>query len=215
MKKPWIGKIPGKLLVMTLGVILLLQASCIGDYSASLPDEYNWNPEIAFPIGETEFGLGLGKGFDTLLLDLDTLGLPAWLSMLSIPFSGSVDFSLEGLIAQVDLIETLQLRVNTSNGFPVGFSVQAYLLDGQGTVIDSLFEPELTLVEGTLGTDGMTETFGITQTDILFDEERIGILEDTRTIYFEGTISNVADFPEFYFEIQMGAIVGIAADIQL
>lgn len=206
-----------KIRIAMLGLILTLviAPSCIGDYTASLPDEYHWNPDLAFPIGETEFGLGLGKGFDTLLLQLDTLDNPIWESLGSIPFSGNIDFNLEELFAQLEWIDSLQLRVNTHNGFPVGFNVQAYLLDGSANVIDSLFDPILALEEGTLGTDGMTEAFGTTQTDIIFDKERIGLLKETREIYFEGTIINVINFPDFYFEVQLSAIVGVAADITL
>ena len=60
-----------------LSVMLLIAASCLKDMPETLPDILEWDPEVAFPLGEESYGLNSVSGFDTTLLDLDTItGFP-------------------------------------------------------------------------------------------------------------------------------------------
>ncbi len=136
-----------------LALFLLLSSSCIQDFTGTLPSEYEWRPYLAFPIGWTEFGLNLGQGFDTLLLQLDTTGYPLWSNLVKIPFSGSILFDFEEVLGEREEVNSVQLRINAYNGFPIDIRVQAYLLDRMGTVLDSLFTPIMTMDRGTLSAE--------------------------------------------------------------
>ncbi len=200
---------------LVLGAILLLQGSCIGDFNGQLPSEYEWSPLLAFPIGWAEFGLDVGEGFDTLLTQIDSLGFPYWASLPAIPFSGNILFDFEEVLGEREEVQTVQLRVNAYNGFPVEIKAQAYLLDSRGVVLDSLFDPVLSLERGELSGGGETVAYAVTQQDILFEGSRLDLLVATREIAFKGEIGNVAYFPEFTFEVQLGAILGVVTSIPL
>ena len=68
-------------LILLAGITLALVVfpSCMKDKPESLPENLEWNPQLALPLGEVEFGMNSDSGFDTLLLEEDTIsGLPIW-----------------------------------------------------------------------------------------------------------------------------------------
>lgn len=199
--------------ILVLGLVFLLPFSCLKDFPDTFPVGYEWKPLLAFPIGSVEFGLNLGQGFDTLLLQFDSAGFPEWATLTTIPLYGSVLFDFQEVLGEREEVKIVQLRVNAYNGFPVDITIQGYLLNGEGTVIDSLFDPLLKLDPGILSGGGETLSTSVTREDVVFDEQRINLLLDTRKIVFEGEITNVAYFPEFTFEVQLGAILGIVTEI--
>lgn len=198
-----------------IGVLLLFAGSCIGDFEVSLPDSYEWKPSIAFPIGTAEFGLELGQGFDTLLNLPDTSGFPVWAAMPSIPFSGKVQFNFSKVLGEREEMQSLLLRVNAYNGYPLEILVQGYMKNRLGQVVDSLFNPVLIMERGVLAGGGETSEYAHTQVDIYFDEDRLDLLEQTTRIDFIGEVDNIAYFPKFTFQIQLGAVVGVHTEIPL
>ena len=64
-------------LLTSLVIIMLVAVSCLKDKPETLPNSMDWDPSVAFPLGEESFGLDAVSGFDTSLFDLDTItGFP-------------------------------------------------------------------------------------------------------------------------------------------
>ena len=194
--------------------LMLVSQSCIKDIPTELPTEYVWQPLLAFPIGESDFGLKIPHGFDTTLLHIDTLsGFPQWAILDKIPLAGSIEFDFEQVLGKRDEINMVLLRVNTYNGFPIEVAIQAYLEDAGGEVIDSLFNPKMILQRGELEDGGKTAKATHTQKEVIFQGERLDQLMETARISFKGEISSIKYFPQYTFKVQMGAILGIVSEI--
>ncbi|MEA3461349.1 MAG: hypothetical protein U9R49_05680, partial [Bacteroidota bacterium] len=110
------------------------------DKPESLPEHLEWNPQLALPLGEEEFGLNSLSGFDTLLLEEDTIsGLPLWVGQQEVVMEGVFDFDLSTISDNLDQLNAILFRINSSNEFPHTMFSQAYFRDGSGTYIDSMF----------------------------------------------------------------------------
>jgi len=131
----------------------------------------------------------------------------------SIPLSGGVDFDFERVLGKREEIDIVVLRVNTYNGFPIEVEIQAFLEDGGGEVLDSLFIPRMTMQRGVLQGGGKTVIATHTQEEVVFDEERLDLLLQSKRITFEGELNSVSYFPEYTFKVQMGAVLGIVSDL--
>src|SRR6056297_2690945 len=191
-------------------LLLLVVPGCLKELPEEFPTEYTWEPLLAFPIGEADFGLKIPHGFDTTLLRADTAsGFPRWAMLESIPLSGGVDFDFERVLGKREEIDIVVLRVNTYNGFPIEVEIQAFLEDGGGEVLDSLFIPRMTMQRGILQGGGKTVIATHTQEEVVFDEERLDLLLQSKRITFEGELNSVSYFPEYTFKVQMGAVLGI------
>jgi hypothetical protein len=202
--------------IRTVGLMLLFLLTlqgCLKELPEELPTEYTWQPLLAFPIGEANFGLKIPHGFDTALLRVDTIsGFPQWAMLESIPLSGGVDFDFEKVLGKREEIDMVLLRVNTYNGFPIEVEIQAYLEDDGGEVLDSLFFPKMIMQRGVLQGGGKTVEASHTQEEVIFGEERLDLLLQSKKITFKGELNSVSYFPEYTFKVQMGAVLGIVSD---
>lgn len=189
-------------------VLLLCFSSCLKEFPDSFPDEYEWKADIAFPIGHTTLGLKAENGFDSSLLEIDTLtGHSFWAQLPDIDIEGSFHFDFEEVLSKLDGIEVVRLRINMYNGFPVDFNMQAYMLDEHDEIIDSLFIPELTLKRGSVSAGGKTRTPSLTTRDVVFEGEGIYNLSAVRKIFISARIPTVPYFPEYSFSVQMGSVI--------
>ena len=111
------------------------------DKPEALPENIDWNPQLAIPLGEEEFGLNSDSGFDSLLLEEDTVsGFPLWMDQSEVVMTGVFDFDPSTISDNLDKLNRILFRVNSSNQFPHTMYSQAYFRDGGGTYIDSLFQ---------------------------------------------------------------------------
>ncbi len=201
---------------MSAGLVLFLLSfpqGCMKEFPETFPTAYEWKPLFAFPVGEAEFGLTIPYGFDTLLLETDTLtGYPEWVSMEKIPLAGGIGFDFEQVLGNRDEINFAILRLNAYNGFPSEVEIQAYIEDGSGGVLDSLFHPKMIMERGQLSGGGSTKQEAHTQEEVYFDQERLDLLMEAKRITFRGELRNVMFFPQYSFRVQIGAVVGVVTE---
>ncbi len=202
-----------KYLRVLLIAVFFIAPGCLKDFPEQFPTEYEWRPLLAFPIGDADFGLLIPHGFDTLLMQQDSTGIYMYDTLDQIPLYGSIGFDFEKVLGKRDEINMALLRVNTYNGFPIEVTVQAYLKDYRDSIIDSLFIPELIMKRGILSGGGQTAVAVHSQREILFDEERLDILEQTKNITFKGELNSVPFFHKYFFKVQMAAILGINSEL--
>ena len=206
----------------SLCILLLIAVSCMKERPEELPQGLIWNPELAFPLSKDTFGLNAESGFDTSLLELDSLtGLPEWFQEDTIFLEGPMDFGISSLLNNLENINRILLRVNIYNGFPHEVYSQAYFVDDAMNFIDSIFHegPETT------GPAQVTEDGSVTPThsrkDAVFDQERVFALGDATSVFFRAafvvTDSDVDStlIPYYrYFEyiVDMGAMVDLITE---
>jgi len=181
-------------------------------------DESNWNPEFSLAIGYTSLQMNADSGFDTLLLQLNSLTrLPYWTEEIDIPLSYTMPFDMGQISDFSDEIISIMFRLNTYNGFPNMALGQIYFLDGTNAIVDSLFSTgPLTLNPGTVSGETVNSTH--TQTDIIFNQSKIEELTSVRNILIQGEISNVSldtTLVEYYPNYMLGIQLGFQTELSM
>jgi len=207
---------------VTATVILALVAavlpSCMKHAPERLPESFAWNPGLAFPLGESSFGMNIGSGFDTLLLKLDSItGLPAWVHEQVLTMQGTMDFDLSTIDGNLDHMNWMLFRVNIFNGFPDRLLAQAYFTDPAGNPIDSLFaDGPMVVSPGSVQGSGETILPAFAQRDAFFERDRIEPLLDATAIlmraaivYPDPDIALIPFYPSYHFEVRIGAMIDV------
>jgi len=200
-------------------LVILFTTSCMKDKPESLPAYLEWNPQLALPLGEDEFGLNNESGFDTLLLEEDSIsGLPLWLGEQEVVMEGEFDFDLSSISDDLDKLNAILFRINSSNQFPQNMFSQGYILDQDGNFIDSLFlegpvetpAAKISESEGTLDP-------GLARHDALIEGTRIPALANAQSILFRSGFlvarvdsSLITLYPSFRFQIDSGLMLDIS-----
>lgn len=207
--------------LLAVSSILLLAISCMKEKPESLPEHLEWNPEFAFPLGDDQFGLNAESGFDTTLLELDTItGLPEWIDEDTIFLEGTMELNMSSLLENLEHINQILFRVNIYNEFPHEVYSQAYFRDAGLNVIDSLFdEGPISTQAGQVKADGSAITPGYSRKDALFNQERLLSLEDANHLFFRaGFLVTDVDstlipyYPDFEYTVDIGAMVEISSE---
>ncbi|MCK5134496.1 MAG: hypothetical protein KAR19_01815 [Bacteroidales bacterium] len=204
-----------------LTAMILLAVSCLKDMPESLPETLVWNPDVAFPFGEESFGLNWESGFDTLLLELDSItGLPEWIEALEVIIEGYMDFDLSAISENLDHLNRILFRVNIYNGFPNDVLAQAYFLDAGRNVIDSmLFDGAMPVPPGLVVDDGKIIQPSHARQDAVFDRDQIEPLQDATEILFRATILNpevdtalIPYYPSYLIDVNIGAMLDLTLE---
>jgi hypothetical protein len=199
----------------------MMVTSCLKYAPEELPDRFEWDPAIAIPLGDDQFGMNDVSGFDTTKLDLDTVtGLPEWVDEVLVVMEGTLDFGLSSIQENLDQINGVLFRVSCQNGFPDEIFAQAYFEDAAENVIDSMFlEGPMAVPPGRVADNGELETPGKAVQDSYFDKERILPLQDATTIalraYFFVTDPDSAlipHYPTFEFNVHVGAMFDLSLE---
>ncbi len=205
-------------LLLVLCLSLWLAVSCLKEMPDSLPETIEWNPDLALPLGESSFGLNSVSGFDTTLLDPDSItGLPAWVDEVTVIMEGAIDFDLSSITTNLDQLNRILFRVNTYNGFPHEMFSQAYFRDPVMNTLDSMFnQGPLLTPPGAVGSDGALIEPGYERKDAIFDRQRLSGLENATILYFRAyfTVTAVDSllipyYPDFEFRVNMGAMLDL------
>ena len=207
--------------LFSAAALLLFLGSCLRDLPEEYPDEVIWNPSAAFPVGSDTFGMNLESGFDTSLLNLDTItGLPEWVEELEVVMEGSLEFDLRDLSPNLENLRSLLLRINLYNGFPNEVWAQAYFLDPGLNPVDSMFSSgALQVPAGSPVGSGETIQPVHRREDAFFDAGRLDALLDASSILFQATIRNpridttlIPFYPGYAVEVQIGARLDLSLE---
>lgn len=202
-------------------VFLLFAASfpsCLKDAPEELPTEFEWNPEIAFPVTSDSLGMNEESGFDPLLLETNPItGDPYWVELVGVPIEGDAAFNLANIIYNSREVNRIMIRVNAYNGFPADVLLQSYFEEQGGFIVDSMFsDGPLTLSPGRVNSDGETVTPSFTTEDAFFDRDRLDAMEQVVNITFKTIILNarldstlIPFYPDYKIDIQLAAMLDI------
>jgi len=209
-----------RLILLAVSTIALLFASsCMKERPDELPDKLVWNPELAFPLGEEQYGLNHVSGFDTTLFDPDTLsGLPGWVKESELRMEGILDFDLSSISDNLDRLNRILFRLNCYNQFPHTVLSQAYFQDASQNIIDSLFRNgPVETPPGQVSEVGASIVTGYSRHDAIFEREGIPGLGEAVSILFRATIlievldtALIPFYPTFNFDIDTGLMLDLS-----
>ncbi|MFN8205794.1 MAG: hypothetical protein U0T82_00095 [Bacteroidales bacterium] len=153
---------------------------------------------------------------DSRLDIVAALDLPLWgkAEFLIVQDTLAFDYMSNSLPAPEE-IERAIIRISSTNGFPVTVYPQAYFLDGNGMLLDSLFEdPQQLQGAGDNNGDGKADPLKNAPLDIDLPRDKIDILEATRYIITRGkvTTTNYPDedvkfYADYFLDYNIGLIV--------
>jgi len=203
-------------------IILLLISglltSCLKNKPESFPENLEWNPSLAFPVGIDRYGLNAESGFDTTLFELDTLtGLPDWVKA-EVIMTGRLDFNLSSFETSNEEINRLLFRVGFFNGFPHEVLAQGYFIDEASNLIDSMFaEGPIPVPAGTpLRNEEIIDPSNLI-VDAVFVNDRIDGLFDASEIILEATIVNpridstlIPYYRFYYIDVELGVMTDLS-----
>jgi len=206
--------------IFPIGLLLLsgLLVSCLKDKPEAFPENLEWNPDLAVPVGIDRFGLNEESGFDTAWWDLDTLtGLPEWVGEVEIVMTGRVEFDLSAFEASNENINRVLFRVGLYNGFPHEVITQAYFIDEGSNIIDSMFsEGAIPLAPGVPLSGGEIIDPSVLRKDVIFGEERIGALHQANEIILKAAIihptldtSLIPYYRDYYIDMELGLMADL------
>lgn len=200
-------------------VMILLTPSCMKDKPDSLPAYLEWNPRLALPLGEDAYGMNRESGFDTLLLNADSIsGFPLWLGQHEVVMEGEFDFDLSSISDNLDNLNAILFRVNCSNQFPHTMFSQGYFRDSDGVYIDSMFlDGPVETPAARVSEEGASIDPGLARHDALIEGGRIPALASAQSILFRSSFM-VADvdsslipvYPSFLFQIDSGLMLDLS-----
>ncbi len=201
---------------------IFLSFSCLKDMPETMPEGLRWDPELAVPLGVDSFGLNLDSGVDSILLELDSLtGLPGWIEQQTVIMEGYMEFNLSTINQNLDQINRMLFRVNIYNGFPNEVLTQAYFIDDQDQILDSMFsEGYMPVPPGTV--IGIGETIDPThrRQDAVFDPQRLESLLDATRLNLQAILQNpkvdtalIPYYPGYYIHVNVGAMLDATIDI--
>ena len=209
-------------LFATLLIGIFLFCSCLKDAPKYVEGPSSiWNPDISIALGYSNLMMNSESGFDTTLLrDLSQSGFPDWIDLIDIPLNYSISFDFGEITEETDDIERVMFRINTANSFPVSAEAQVYLVNSNDRIIDSLFSEASVLEKAMVEADGRVVRRSISQTDIVFEDQRLDNLENLREILMRTKINNmdldtnlIPHYTDFVLDIQVGLQIKIKTDL--
>lgn len=111
----------------------------IDEILSNIPDqlEISFSASTGNPEGSTEENFIL----DTSKIALEAeIYMPLWLSTSGYTLEQPLDIAFDQLLENLSMIESVDFRLNVTNEWPLGISLQIYFLNDEGTRIDSLWE---------------------------------------------------------------------------
>lgn len=180
--------------------------SNIVDIISILPEEIVYQMEGfvgTADVTEKSFAL------DTSRIDLSyEVELPLSFSLEDLYVTNTFDFAGE----EFNNVISFDFVINTTNGFPLDFSLQAYFLDANGEVMDSLFtgESNNVLVPAQIDAEGIVVSPGVNTLEIAVSQERADIVKTSSQLRLEARAATSGDIPvkirdDYQLDIKIGA----------
>jgi len=199
-------------------VIGLTKTTTVASTNANIGDAFNNSPDkIILVANSLTNPLGVGTlNFVTdksvLNVNMDLM-LKFFASINNFTFQDTLSFDLNN----IDQLESLALRINTTNGFPLGAKLQAYFTDQNYNVLDKMFTEPLTEILKPALLSGAPDYKTTTPTtfqfpDIVYDQTRISKIVKAKIIILNVTLNTtnnglVKIYDSYYFDSKIAVKV--------
>lgn len=168
------------------------------DLGATLHPEGD-STQTGFVLDDSGFDLGL------------TIEIPLDVQLNELTFEQDLGVEME----QIDQVESAVLTLITDNGFPLELVLQAYFLDAQGAVQDSLFDgPSQLLSAASVDQNGRVSESAPLSIDIELSPQRWYFLQNSAEIRVKAEIASTQQGTvpvKFYDDYSLGVKLGVLA----
>lgn len=183
--------------------------SNIRDFITNLPDHIQYDIELqANPNGNVSNWNDFIYDGELLNVDL-LLDIPLILTAEGLVLADTVSLSNQG--DNFEDVKEAVLHTFFKNDFPVDAKVQMFLLDEQGTAIDSLFPVSFVMKAGVVDANGKVSQPTETKTDIFLDRQRVQNLLRFKKVFIKVQMDSfpqtsfVKIFSDYVFDLVMTA----------
>lgn len=138
------------------------------------------------------------------------LHLPFEGSASGISASDTLEYSLDN---DIDLLESVMLRLDVNNGFPVSFNAQITFVDENYNTVFTLFDTPTRVINGALVNNATGKVTSSVQkvTDVKLSSEKVNLLRQVKHIIVNGIVSttdpqntNVKLYDSYNIAIKLG-----------
>jgi hypothetical protein len=187
------------------------KTTTVASTNANLGDAFNNSPNkislvanaLTNPLGPGTLNFITDKSVINVNMDLM---LKFFASINNFTFQDTLSFDLNN----IDQLESLALRISTTNGFPLGAKLQAYFTDQNYNVLDAMFTEPLSEILKPASLSGAPDYKTTTPTtfqfpDIVYDQTRIAKIVKAKKIILKvilNTTNNglVKIYDSYYFD---------------
>ncbi len=158
----------------------------------TFPNEFRWDiSAVTNPGG----GMNFVTDTSTIEVDFEVL-LPIWIRADDIAADDTTEFNYYDEIGEdADIVDYLRMTMDASNGIPLEVGLQAYFLDRNYVVLDSLFEDERLLLPPALTEDDSIVANEVFSKSIEFTKAKIERIKPATQIISRAYI-NTSDAKE-------------------
>ena len=164
------------------------KTTTITSTNPNITDAFNISPNKLFLVANAQTNPG-GTGTLNFVSDKSAMNMNMnvnmnfFASINNFSFQDTLNFDLKN----IDQLESLSIRINTTNGFPIGVKLQAFFTDQNYTVLDAMFTDPLpdVLKPATVGGAPDYKTTSPTSfqfPDVVYDQARIAKIKNAKNI---------------------------------
>jgi hypothetical protein len=118
-------------------------------------------------------------------------------------------------------VNRVLLRINIYNGFPNDILTQAYFMEEDGLIVDSMFsEGSVPLEPGSVMGIGETINPAYRREDAIFERDRLETLQEVTTLQLQAIFlypqvdsSLIPYYPDYHINVDVGAMFDISIQL--
>lgn len=134
--------------------------------------------------GDTVQNFLINDGLSSLTTFID-LYVPLWFKIDNYNRTDTISFDIREIVdsSTIDYLESIDLYFEFYNGFPFGINAQAYMVDEQGNLVDSLFSGDTQIWESpVIDANGIAGDSVLTDVQINLTHEKVKKLYDNSVV---------------------------------
>lgn len=181
------------------------------------PDQFDFR--VIASTGETEPGGSQNFVLDTSKMVIEAeVVLPMWLRTDGYALTDTTEFEEALGLGDLSFVENANLRLFTTNQWPLELEVQAYFLDNSDQVLDSLFDNSLPLLSAApVNNDGEIIVSQVTEllNEVNYTGDELLKLDEATKLVLKAKVVTTdlgTKFVKFYSHYMLSYRVDVAAD---
>lgn len=188
-----------------------IKTTTIPSTNPNISDAFNISPNKLVLVANAQTNPG-GPGVLNFVTDKSAINVNMkvlmnfFASINNFSFQDTLKFDLK----DIDQLESLSIRINTTNGFPLGVKLQAFFTDQNYNVLDAMFTDPLPDVLKPAALSGAPDYKTTTPTsyqfpDIVYDQARITKIQNAKNIILKLVLNTPNNGPvkiynTYYFD---------------
>jgi hypothetical protein len=174
----------------TLAVEFNTVNSNVTAFISNLPDKIGYNGSVTInPLGDQIKNYGQFAYYNTGIILMADIDIPLRFTANNFNLENTTKVDYSSNIPQLNNCNSGNFEITITNGFPFAAQVQAYMLNENNQVIDSIFSPNNnSITYGTLNEKNIVTQAAVSKLNIAFDKNKIENLKLTKAIKIKSKV---------------------------